>query len=202
MQTLHLEDGKTALVIVAHPDDETIWLGGTIMKHPHINWSVFSLCRASDTDRAPKFHNVCINHLHAEPIITDLDDEDKLSVSETLPIIRQLIMEQIGDKHFDYLFTHGVNGEYGHPRHLGTHLAVMAMLKNKELNCSHSYCFDYQKEKNNDYHLLSNNPDYLIPLTPAELQRKKDIVAYQYGYAPDGIDVNYCTNPESLKLIK
>ncbi|MFH0951168.1 MAG: PIG-L family deacetylase [bacterium] len=206
MQTLHLEDGRTALVIVAHPDDETIWLGGTIMKHPQISWSVFSLCRASDADRAPKFNQVCQNFLQAEPIITDLDDEDKLSVAETVPLIKQLIKEKIGNRHFDYLFTHGANGEYGHPRHIGLHLAIQAMIKANSLHFTTGFYFAYQKETNinneENNKLIPNQPDYILELSDSELKLKKQIVAEQYGYAGDGIDVNYCTNPESFKLIQ
>ena len=40
---------KEALVIVAHPDDETIWMGGTILKNKNWKWTILSLCRASDT---------------------------------------------------------------------------------------------------------------------------------------------------------
>ena len=58
---------KSVLIIVAHPDDETLWAGGTILSHPE--WSVFviSLCRASDTDRAPKFNRAKVNHHKMQP---------------------------------------------------------------------------------------------------------------------------------------
>ena len=46
---------KNAAVIVAHPDDETLWTGGAILMHPEINWTVITLCRLSDPDRSPKF---------------------------------------------------------------------------------------------------------------------------------------------------
>ena len=48
---------KSIAVIVAHPDDETLWAGGTILSHPANNWFVVSLCRASDKDRSTRFYN-------------------------------------------------------------------------------------------------------------------------------------------------
>ena len=48
---------KTVAVIVAHPDDETLWAGGTILSHPSWNWFIVCLCRGSDKERAPRFHN-------------------------------------------------------------------------------------------------------------------------------------------------
>ena len=50
---------KEALCIVAHPDDETIWVGGTILKNKDFNWTILSLCRKNDLGRAPKFRKVC-----------------------------------------------------------------------------------------------------------------------------------------------
>lgn len=35
-----------AAIIVAHPDDETIWSGGLILKKPEWQWTVLSPCRA------------------------------------------------------------------------------------------------------------------------------------------------------------
>ena len=29
-------------MIVAHPDDETLWAGGTILKHPEWHWETWS----------------------------------------------------------------------------------------------------------------------------------------------------------------
>ncbi len=49
---------KRVAIIVAHPDDETLWAGGTILSHPEWECFVVSLCRKSDPDRAPKFKKV------------------------------------------------------------------------------------------------------------------------------------------------
>ena len=46
---------KTGAVLVAHPDDETLWAGGTILAHPEIGWTIMTLTRKFDTDRSSKF---------------------------------------------------------------------------------------------------------------------------------------------------
>ena len=65
-----------ALVIVAHPDDETIWMGGYILRYTDWDWTVVSLCRVNDEDREPRFRNVC-NLFGAESYIFDLDDNEE-----------------------------------------------------------------------------------------------------------------------------
>ncbi|MDP3900558.1 MAG: PIG-L family deacetylase [bacterium] len=197
MQKLNLNKNKTALIVVAHPDDETIWMGATILMHKNADWTIFSLCRAKDIDRAPKFRRVC-EFFGARSIMTDLDDEDKLTIPQTLPVIKKLILEKIGNKNFDCIFTHGSNGEYGHPRHKGVHRAIVALVKKNELKTKNLYCFHYKKTS--DYKLASAaNADIIIKLTAKQLNQKKKVMTQIYGFAPDGIDTEYCTNPESFK---
>lgn len=200
MQSLSLEKNKRAIVIVAHPDDEIIFMGGTIMKNPQIDWTVFSLCRASDKDRAPKFWRVCKKN-NVKGIIADLEDKDKMSVVKSVPIIAKLISDKLKNKKFDYIFTHGANGEYEHKRHIGVHLAVKKLIDNKILKPEAVFYFNYKKINRHvgAPFTVKAGTNCLLKLSPAELKRKKEIVAYMYGYDINGIDVSYCTNPEAFK---
>jgi LmbE family N-acetylglucosaminyl deacetylase len=203
MQQLKLQPNTNALVIVAHPDDETIWMGGMLAKYSKIDWTILSLCRASDSDRAPKFKKVCA-HFNAQPIITDLDDEDSITFAQSLKDIKKIILAQISDKHFDYIFTHGQNGEYGHSRHRGAHQVVKTLIAQNKLHCNFAFCFNYCKISRKEFSQLRCKADtqYILKLTKQAWQAKKDVMSQIYGFDPNGIDANYCTKEEGFKKIK
>ena len=84
MNTGYKEEPKTVAVIVAHPDDETLWAGGTILSQPAWNWFIATLCRASDGDRAPRFFQA-LKAFGANGKMSDLDDgpnQDPLAEEE------------------------------------------------------------------------------------------------------------------------
>ena len=194
MNEMKLRDNKRALVVIAHPDDETIWMGGTIARNKKIDWTIFSLCRASDRDRAPKFKRVC-EYYGAKSIISDLDDNGNLSLEEAKQEAKKNILKKIGFNKFDYIFTHGANGEYGHELHIAVHLAIDELIKEEKIKPKTVFYFDYVK---NNY-LEHGNGSIINNLSEKELLEKKRIVAEMYGYPFDGIDVGYCTNPETFK---
>ena len=196
---------EDALVIVAHPDDETIWMGGTIARNRGWNWTIISLCRASDQDRKPKFERVCRIY-GARGIILDLNDENLLPIGEKKII--ETIERSLPKKEYAFVFTHGENGEYGHIRHLETHGAVKKMLKEKDLKAGKVYYFDYEKGKNVPYpELVPPKPiesaDLVIKLSEKELELKRQIVRDVYGYPNEkGFELMSCNKIESFKIGK
>mgnify|MGYP001617075444 CR=1 FL=1 len=192
-----------ALIIVAHPDDETIWMGGTILKHPEWKWTIMSLCRASDKDREPKFRKVC-EYYNAKSIITDLED-DKLepgSINETLNLIKSNL--KVFD--YNYIFTHGENGEYGHIRHKEVHQAVKQMITDKILLYKKLYFFNYEKGVNEPFpNLITPKPilnsDLIVKLTEEQFNLKKMIIKDVYGYPNEkGFELLSCNKIETFDV--
>jgi len=193
-----------ALVIVAHPDDETIWMGGTIIRNKDWNWTIFSLCRAKDSDRKPKFEKVC-GIYNATMIISDLDDENlqPLNIDEVINMIKISLPK----KNYDFLFTHGKNGEYGHIRHIEIHDAVKQMAGNGELNAKEIFFFNYKKGENVPYPQLKapepiSSSDFVLNLDEPELELKKKIIREIYGYPNEnGFELMSCNKKESFSSL-
>lgn len=193
--TLHLKPGQ-ALAVVAHPDDETIWMGGTIARHKDISWTILVLCRKSDPDRMPKFLKAAKQY-RARGIICDLEDEGRMTVQESIPKIQRIIRKELKPKKFDYIFSHGANGEYGHPRHIGAHVAVKKLLQTKKLKADSAFYFAYRADAKKR---ISNSPraSAATVLSRKELRAKRNVVKKLYGFSRKSFENVSCLPVETF----
>ncbi len=174
---------KKVLVIVAHPDDEIIWMGGTLIKNEKWRTEIISLCRGDDKDRAPKFEKVC-KFLRAKSYIFNVED-DELKEIPVLEIVKR-IRKFTDGKHYDYVFTHGKNGEYGHKRHIDVHNAIIRMVKEKQLKVKKVFFFSYLKVGSLCKSKL--NADKIIKLDKNILNMKRELIKDVYGFGRESFE--------------
>lgn len=186
---------KKVLVIVAHPDDETIWMGGTLLKNIN-NWNttIISLCRGDDKDRAPKFKEAC-RILKAKCFMSDLEDEKLNNIP--LDEVKKRI-KKYSDNYYDYIFSHGKNGEYGHKRHIDVNKAAVEMLKKKQLSGKKIFFFSYLKKGRICY--PNKNSDRFINLNILHFKKKKEMIQEVYGFKKGSFEDICCRNRESFKI--
>jgi LmbE family N-acetylglucosaminyl deacetylase len=174
----------TAAVIVAHPDDETLWAGGTVLLHPDWRWTVISLCRASDPDRAPKFRRA-LRELGADGNIGDMDDSPTQPPLHTRQV-QHSIMALLSGTHFDTVITHSPCGEYTrHLRHEETAKAVAALRQAGKLTCDELWMFAYEDGKKK-YLPRAVASAHLLTTLPEDVYHKKHrIITGIYGFSED-----------------
>ncbi len=119
--------GKNIAIITAHPDDEILWCGGTVLINPDCNWFIACLCRKNDENRAPKFHEV-LKILNARGVMGNLDDSPEQQAL-SLKIVKDMIGDLLPLKNYDLIITHDPSGEYTrHRRHEEISRAVIRIM--------------------------------------------------------------------------
>ena len=172
---------KTVAVIVAHPDDETLWAGGTIFSQPSWKWFVVCLCRGSDKERALKFYKT-LKVLKSKGIMGDLDDEPEQKPLEVKEVER-IILDLLPPKHFDLIITHNSTGEYTkHLRHEETNKAVINLWYSGKISTNELWTFAYEDGNKEYYPKANGNATIFRSLSQRIWLRKYGIITEIYGF--------------------
>ena len=166
---------------MAHPDDETLWAGGTILRHPTWQWFIACLSRASDTDRAPRFNNA-LKILKAQGIMGHLDDgpEQKALDEEE---VESAILELLPQKQFDLIISHNPTGEYTkHLRHEEISKAVINLFHTGKMSANELWTFAYEDGNKQYYPRPIESASMYQALTKQIWLRKYSIITETYGF--------------------
>ena len=188
---------KTIAVIVAHPDDETLWAGGTILSHPSWKWFIVCLFRGNDKDRAPRFYKA-LKVLKSEGIMGDLDDGPEQKPLDEKEVERA-ILDLLPTKHFDLIISHNPTGEYTrHVRHEEASKAVIKLWHAGKISTNELWTFAYE-DGNKEYYPrpVENAPIYRT-LTKRIWLRKYSIITETYGFEKGSFEAETTPRAESF----
>lgn len=187
-------------VAVAHPDDETLWAGGLIMLNPECSWTIVSLCRKNDSDRAPKFFKA-LSRLNAGGAIGDLDDgpDQKPLDPQT---VERMILDLLPKKKFDLILTHSTKGEYTrHRRHEETGKAVLSLWEKGKIICEELWMFAYEDEGGRKLPRAMPSAEETVVLTDEIIDKKKSLLIETYGFAEDSWEARAAPRTEAFNHV-
>jgi LmbE family N-acetylglucosaminyl deacetylase len=189
--------GRSVAVIVAHPDDETLWAGGTILSHATWEWFIISLCRGKDEDRFPRFYNA-LSILKSDGIMGDLDDGPEQKPLKD-DIVENAILELLPVKHFDLIISHNPTGEYTrHLRHEETGRAVIKLWNAGKISTDEVWVFAYTDNNKRHYPVAVQEANICRKLPENIWLKKYNLITETYGFEKGGFEAETTPTSESF----
>ncbi len=193
------EPGSTprVAVIVAHPDDETLWAGGLLLSHPEWSPFIVTLCRGEDPERAPKFFKA-VDYLGGTGAMGNLDDgPDQFPLSSKH--VEDTILSLLPGTTFDILLTHAPQGEYTwHRRHGEVSRAVQELWRHGQLRVRSLWQFAYEDGGGAYAPRPQPNASFLLSLPGAVWARKYKLISEIYGFEEASWEARAVTRTEAF----
>jgi LmbE family N-acetylglucosaminyl deacetylase len=178
---LNKKNPMAVAVIVAHPDDETLWAGGTILSNPLWKWYIVCLCRGNDNDRAPKFFKT-LRILGSQGIMGDLDDGPEQKPLNEIEL-EHTILKLLPPIHFDLIISHNPDGEYTrHIRHEETGKAVLKLWLAGKISADELWIFAYEDGGREYYPRPVETASFCHILAEQIWLKKYKIITETYGF--------------------
>ena len=159
----------TKLMIVAHPDDETIWGGAHLLDGGYF---VLCITNGKNKRRADEFRRA-VEKSGNTSLILDYPDKtnfvrnDWNYSKEGIEADIQLVLSA---KHWDFVVTHNPDGEYGHIHHKMTSEITTEVYNSTGASCPLYYFGKYYKAVK-----LPEVRDSLIPVADDKLKGKYEL---------------------------
>lgn len=160
------------LMIVAHPDDETLWGGAHLSEHGYL---VVCITNGNNEVRSKEFKKA-VDYLGNEGIILsypDLTNGKKDDWDHVYNQIKKDMEKVISAKDWSVIATHNPSGEYGHIHHKMTDEIVTNLCIKHEITDKLYYFGKYYSKKKIDQ--ASKN---LKKISDEQLQKKEEALKF------------------------
>ena len=154
------------LMIVTHPDDETIWGGAHLLEG---NYLVVCVTCGNDVTRSNEFKKV-MKYTKNQYVMLGYPDKvngERSDWSEVENDIYKDVKDIIKAKKWDLIVTHNSTGEYGHIQHKKINEIVTNVYKELSIKENLYYFGKYYTKKQ-----ILKYKEYLTPLPEKEAQIK------------------------------
>lgn len=188
---------KKAALIVAHPDDETLWAGETILSHPSWDWFIVFLSLGGETDHAQNFLQA-LQQLGAKGVVDNLDtlnNQNPLNETE----VKQTLLALLPEHYFDLIISHHPAGKYtNHNRHNETGKAVILLWHCGKISTAEFWAFTSENGKKNYLPRPIETAGIYKLLTKRIWKEKQRIITEIYGFDLNSYDAKTKHTEESF----
>jgi hypothetical protein len=184
---------RRVAVVVAHPGDEVVWCGGTIITHRKWSWRVVAIHRPAKSSRSAAFAEAS-RRLGSSSLIAGagpdaLDDGD----------VCDLVRSSLHREHYDLLVTHGPQGASGRAAARSQLSRCVTSLWSKgDVAARRLRLFAYEDVEASPLARPAIDAHLAVPLSERVAILKSELVQHVYGFAPGGPEATAAAKHEAF----